>query len=235
MSKKSDEINKEFDHDEEARQHKQRHDIEPVNEEERQRLERDKMGQFPAHEIPADKLREQQREQDHIREQQQMQAQESRNEVAGEPVPEKAMPFSASINEPQTLSTPIPEGIKVPVPKITSIDPTSCTLGDDDFTLDVTGDNFFADSVICFAGHDEPTTFNEEESTLSTGVDMSVWHGPDTVQVQVKNGPEISNAMDFTFNEAAGAARKENGDDEEEEDDDEDGKPRKTTKRSKKK
>jgi hypothetical protein len=72
------------------------------------------------------------------------------------------MPFSASINEPQTLSTPLPEGTKVPKPVIASIDPEECTIGDDNFTLDITGENFFGDSVINFAGQNEPTTFNED-------------------------------------------------------------------------
>jgi hypothetical protein len=119
--------------------------------------------------------------------------------ASAEPQP---FPFTGSINEPQTVSLPLPQGTKVPVPAITGYDPYECTLGDPDFTLFITGDNFFKDSVINFAGQDEPTTLNED-GRLSTGINMSVWHGPDTVQVVVKNGPEVSAPVEFTFNEAA--------------------------------
>jgi len=114
-------------------------------------------------------------------------------------------PYSASINEPQTVSLPLPESVVVPKPLIFSLDPADCTLGDPDFTLYVSGENFFADSVIVFAGQPEPTTLNED-GTLSTGVNMAMWQGPDTVQVQIKNGPEVSDPVDFTFN--APSARK---------------------------
>jgi hypothetical protein len=59
--------------------------------------------------------------------------------------------------------------------------------------------------VIYFAGQAEPTTLNED-GTLSTGINMDYWHGPDTVPVVVQNGPEQSEPADFTFNEA-GATR----------------------------
>jgi hypothetical protein len=108
-------------------------------------------------------------------------------------------PFSASINEPQTVSLPVPENVEVPKPSITSLSPAECMVGDPDFPLIVTGDNFFADSVIHFAGHDEPTTFDADAKTLSTGIKPSLWAEPVTVQVQVKNGPEISEPVDFTF------------------------------------
>jgi len=112
----------------------------------------------------------------------------------------QAFPFTASINEPQTVALPLPAGIEVPKPSISSITPTEITIGDDSTTLYVTGENFFADSVIVFAGQDEPTTFADDK--LSTGINMDMWHGPDVVKVAVKNGPEVSNEVDFTFNEA---------------------------------
>ena len=62
----------------------------------------------------------------------------------------------------------------------------------------VSGTNLFAQSVIVFAGQDEPTTLNAD-GTLSTGINMDVWHGPDTVQVSVKNGSKMSNELPFTF------------------------------------
>jgi len=111
---------------------------------------------------------------------------------------EQPFPFSASINEPQTVSLPVPENIDVPVPAITAIDPAGCAIGDPDFTLDITGENFFADSVINFAGHDEPTTFDGTD-TLSTGVKPSLWTDPVVVQVMIKNGPAVSEPVDFTF------------------------------------
>jgi len=110
----------------------------------------------------------------------------------------QAFPFSASINEPQTVSLPLPDNVEVPVPAITAIDPAGCAVGDPDFTLDITGENFFADSVINFAGHDEPTTFDGTD-TLSTGVKPSLWADPVVVQVMIKNGPKVSEPVDFTF------------------------------------
>lgn len=99
----------------------------------------------------------------------------------------------ASINEPPTL----PDWAK-DEPVVSGLEPTECTLGDPDFTIYVSGTGFYPQSVIVFAGHDEPTIF--EDGKLSTGVNMSVWQGPDTVQVSVRNGPIMSNAMNFTFN-----------------------------------
>ena len=118
-----------------------------------------------------------------------------------------AFPYSASINEPQTVSLPVPPDVEVPVPSITSIEPTDCMLGDPDFTLYVSGENFFADSVIHFADHDEPTTL-EADGTLSTGIKPSLWMDPVTVQVQIKNGPAISDPADFEFKPVARSGRK---------------------------
>jgi len=118
---------------------------------------------------------------------------------------DQPFPYTASVNEPQTVSLPLPADVVVPKPSISSLDPTECTLGDDSFTLYVHGTNFFADSVIYFANQPEPTTL-EEDGTLSTGINMDYWHGPDTVPVVIQNGPERSEPADFTFNEA-GAAR----------------------------
>lgn len=101
-----------------------------------------------------------------------------------------------SINEPPTL----PDWAK-DEPVVTGLDPTECTLGEPDFTIYVSGTGFYDQSVIVFAGHDEPTTL-ETDGTLSTGVNMAVWQGPDTVQVGVRNGPIMSNSMGFTFQAA---------------------------------
>jgi hypothetical protein len=113
--------------------------------------------------------------------------------------PQQVFPFSASINEPQTVSLPLPQGVEVPKPVISSLNPDSCAIGDPDFPLVVSGENFFGDSVIHFAGHDEPTTFDADAKTLSTGIKPSLWADPVTVQVMVKNGPEISDPVNFEF------------------------------------
>jgi hypothetical protein len=101
-----------------------------------------------------------------------------------------------SINEPPVL---------LAVPEIVSIEPTEATIGDPSFTLYVTGEAFDAGTMIVFAGHGEPTTL-EEDGTVSTGVNMDVWKGPDTVKVSVFNGGQQSNEVDFTFLPAAEAA-----------------------------
>jgi hypothetical protein len=59
-------------------------------------------------------------------------------------------------------------------------------------------------SVIVFAGQDEPSTLHTN-GTLTTGVNMSVWHGPDTVEVRVRNGDKVSEPLQFTFTAAPGA------------------------------
>jgi hypothetical protein len=100
-----------------------------------------------------------------------------------------------SINEPPKLDMPDP-------PVVTQIAPDTAVLGDPSFTLVVTGTGFYPDSVIVFAGHDEPTTL-EADGTLTTGVDMSVWLGPDIVKVQVRNFNVVSDPVNFTFTTAA--------------------------------
>jgi hypothetical protein len=112
----------------------------------------------------------------------------------------------ASPNEPPALPDWATEA-----PVVTSLEPTECTLGDPDFRIYVSGTGFYEQSTLVFAGQDEPTTF--EDGKLSTGVNMAVWQGPDTVQVGVRNGPIESNTLPFTFNAApeADAASTEDG------------------------
>jgi hypothetical protein len=119
-----------------------------------------------------------------------------------------------SINEPQESRTwmAFPQSINEPTvlpdkPIITALEPATCAIGDPDFTLDVVGTGFSASSVIHFAGHDEPTVFNEPD-TLSTGVKPSLWTEPATVQCSVRNGPIESDPVDFTFTEAATEEKK---------------------------
>jgi hypothetical protein len=91
-------------------------------------------------------------------------------------------------------------------PAITELEPDEATIGEETFDLFVHGTGFTEDSVIVFAGQEEPTDL-EDDGTLSTGINMDVWNGADTVQVSVKNGDKMSNMMDFTFH-AEPATRK---------------------------
>jgi hypothetical protein len=127
--------------------------------------------------------------------------------AAPAPKAEQPFPYSASINEPQTVSLPLPANVDVPKPTISALTPADAAIGDADFVLYVSGENFFADSVINFAGHDEPTTL-EADGRLSTGVKPSLWADPVIVQVMVKNGPEVSPPADFEFTAPALRSRK---------------------------
>jgi hypothetical protein len=109
------------------------------------------------------------------------------------------MILPASINEPPTAEN-IPDDA-IPEPVITGLSPDNCTIGDDSFTLYVSGSKFWTNSIIVFADHDEPTTI-VDDNTLSTIVNMDVWLGPDTVGVAVRNGEKLSNELNFTFMEA---------------------------------
>ena len=111
-------------------------------------------------------------------------------------------------------------------PVLTSIEPTTAQIGAESFQLVVYGHGLVQDvSVIVFAGQDEPSMLHAN-GTLTTGVNMSVWHGPDTVEVRVRNGDKVSEPLQFTFTAAPGALAHgvtgpayDNGDDEPGEDD----------------
>jgi hypothetical protein len=108
----------------------------------------------------------------------------------------KEAPMPTSINEPQTPAFEEVAG-QVP-PTITALEPDYCALGDPDFTLKVSGEGLSANSTIFFAGHDEPTSYNED-GTVSTGVKPSLWGAPVVVQCYVRNGTLHSNPLEFTF------------------------------------
>lgn len=100
-----------------------------------------------------------------------------------------------SINEP-------PGSAGNPMPfKLDSLDPAEAVSGSPDFTLYLSGTDIPPGSVIVFAGHDEPTTL-EDDGTLSTGVKPSLF-APATVQVQVRFGQYLSNALEFSFTDGA--------------------------------
>jgi hypothetical protein len=85
------------------------------------------------------------------------------------------------------------------VPVVTSLTPNSAEIGDADFVLHVHGTGFKNTDTIVFAGVDEPTTF-VSTSELTTGVNMSVWVGPDALPVLVRNAEGVLSApMTFTF------------------------------------
>ena len=105
-----------------------------------------------------------------------------------------------SINEPHTPAFEEVSGAVMPT--ITALEPATCAIGGEDFDLHVTGEGFNEGSVIYFAGHDEPTTLNED-GTLSTGVKPSLWGAPATVQVYVRNGTLHSEPVPFEFTAAA--------------------------------
>jgi hypothetical protein len=88
-------------------------------------------------------------------------------------------------------------------PKLSGLEPSTAAIGDPSFELKVSGTGFVMyESVIIFAGQEEPTQLNPD-GTVSTGVNMGVWHGADTVQVSVRNGSQVSEPLEFTFTAAA--------------------------------
>jgi hypothetical protein len=119
--------------------------------------------------------------------------------------------FDGSINEAgpsrQSLSPPsineAPQRPDLPPPVVNSLDPATVAIGAPDFEIEVHGENFYSGSIINFAGHDEPTTYDQEAGTLTTEVRPSLWTEPATVQCLVRNADVESNAVDFVFTEAA--------------------------------
>jgi hypothetical protein len=84
-------------------------------------------------------------------------------------------------------------------PVLTSLTPATVALGAPSFTLHVHGTGFVDGAVIVFAGKDEPTTV-VSAAEVTTGVNMAVWVGPDTVPVVVRGVDDAaSNALSFTF------------------------------------
>jgi len=116
-------------------------------------------------------------------------------------------------------------------PVLSALEPNTAAIGDPSFTLKVSGTGFVPyESVIVFGAYDEPTTYNPEDETVSTGVNMGTWFGPDVIKVSVRNGTQVSEPLDFTFTAAAGAARARSAYDDDEPDD---GEPVKKSKKKK--
>jgi hypothetical protein len=90
-----------------------------------------------------------------------------------------------------------------PPPTLTVLEPATVEVGAPPFTLHVRGAGFLPGAVITFAGHDEPTTV-VSDSEVTTGVNMSLWVGPDAVPVTVRNADgQVSAELSFTFTAAA--------------------------------
>jgi hypothetical protein len=101
-----------------------------------------------------------------------------------------------SINEPAA----VPAGVYKPV--ITALTPPSVPVGGSNTTLYVTGTGFFDKTVIFVNGQNRATKL-EADGRLSTVMRPANW-GPQTVQIQVRNGVYSSNVADFTFTPAVG-------------------------------
>lgn len=86
----------------------------------------------------------------------------------------------------------------MPVSELMSLNPYKAVIGSASFVLHVLGKNFNEESVINFAGNNESTVFISD-TELTTGVDMNVWKGPDTLPVMVISNGVESNVMNFTF------------------------------------
>jgi hypothetical protein len=87
-----------------------------------------------------------------------------------------------------------------PAPVITQLLPTFATIGDPNFALRVIGSGFTPDSIIVFAGQDEPITYLSP-GEMTTGVNMKLWLGPDAnITVTVRNADgQVSNELIFEF------------------------------------
>ena len=79
------------------------------------------------------------------------------------------LPRAGSINEPpgsnvygKTAEDLPPEVAEKGKPVISGLEPDEAASGEPDFTLVISGDNFFSGSVIVFGEHDEPTTVDVE-------------------------------------------------------------------------
>jgi PKD repeat protein len=93
-----------------------------------------------------------------------------------------------------------------PVPKITSLTPSSVTVGSPDLILSISGSNFLSSSVIRWNGMDRTTTY--QDSTTLTALILSSYlinQGTSTVTVYNPSpGGGTSNAISFSITESQG-------------------------------
>ena len=96
------------------------------------------------------------------------------------------------------------EGTEIKTPEIDALDPDEIEIGAADTVLHVHGSGFTPQSVIHFAGHDEPTSF-VNDTEVTTGLKPSLWQAADVVECTVKNGGYESEAVEFEFLEPEAA------------------------------
>ena len=131
-----------------------------------------------------------------------------RGQQQGMPGQQDAGIGTTSINEPPG-SQVIPEGAGAgtgeeqegETPTIEALDPDEIEIGAADTILHVHGTGFTPNSVIHFAGHDEPTSF-VSDTEVTTGLKPSLWGEPVVVKCSVKNGPHESEEEEFEFLDA---------------------------------
>jgi len=95
-----------------------------------------------------------------------------------------------------------------PVPMLTSIAPTSATVGGPAFTLTVNGLDFVSGSTVQWNGSGRPTTF-VNGTQLSAAIPAADLAAPGTAQVTVVNptpGGGTSSAITFTIQNATPVA-----------------------------
>ena len=114
----------------------------------------------------------------------------------------------AAVWEPIGATKVLIDGVpQPPPPLLTMLTPATAVLGSPSFTLHVHGSGFGPDAVIVFAAQDEPTTV-VSPNEVTTGVDMTVWLGADTIPVTVRNGANApSNPLPFTFTDTTRGGR----------------------------
>ena len=106
--------------------------------------------------------------------------------------------FNNSLNEPPGSNVGDEPTAPAAPPVIEALDPDEVEIGGVDTILHVHGTGFTAESIIFFAGHDEPTTM-VNETELTTGLKPSLWADAVVVQCSVKNGAVESDPVEFEF------------------------------------
>jgi hypothetical protein len=96
--------------------------------------------------------------------------------------------------------SPVP--VPPPPPVLDTLVPDTAVLGSPDFVLHVLGSGFAPDAVILWNGSPEPTTV-VSDTELTTGVNMATAAVAVALPVAVTQGGVVSNAVLFTFTEAA--------------------------------
>ena len=84
------------------------------------------------------------------------------------------------------------------VPTLTSLAPNTAVVGGADFTISINGTNFTPYTVILWNGSPEPTTYISP-TQVRTLVRPDTIFAPAILPITVRNGPSVSNSLDFTF------------------------------------